>query len=69
MSTELKVEYLSTPEGERFEKYGERLLEFQRREALLDPHRAALSAAEVERYRALPDYESSVRFLEERGLR
>jgi hypothetical protein len=67
MSPEFKARYLATPEEKRFEVFGEKLLEFQRREALLDEVRDKLDRSDIEKYRALPDYESSVRFLEERA--
>lgn len=67
MSPEFRAEYLSIPdEKERFRKYGEKLLEFQKREQLLEQYRDRLSRTEVERYRALPDYEASLKFIQDR---
>ena len=66
MTPSFRQEYLDTPEDERFHKYGDKLLEFQRREKLLDPYRARLSPTEIEQYRALPDYDSSQKFIDDR---
>lgn len=64
MSPAFLQEYLATPDDERFAKYGEKLLDFQRRESLLEKEGGRLGKAEIEQYRALPDYEASRRFLE-----
>jgi hypothetical protein len=66
MSPAFKAEYLATPPDERFAKYGDRLLDFQRREDALEPYRDRLSRAEIEKYRSLPDYDASMKWLEER---
>src|SRR5207253_1557134 len=64
MSAEERRAYEATPEPDRYERFGGKLLEYQRREELLEPYRGRLDAAKIEEYRRLPDFESCRRFLE-----
>ena len=66
MSPEFLARYLATPEAERFRRFEGDFLEFERREALLAPHRNALRPEDLTRYRALPDFEACRRFVEDR---
>jgi hypothetical protein len=66
MTPAFRASYLATPEDERFAKFGEKLLDYERREELLEARGKGLSEAEIEQYRRLPDYEASRRFLEEK---
>jgi hypothetical protein len=63
MPEDVRGRYLATPPEERFRAFGEVLLDYQRRDAALDPYRARLDRADLERYHALPDLESCARFL------
>ena len=64
MSADLRARYLATPPDERFRRFGEQILDWERRDAALEPYRARLSARDLDRYRALPDVESAQRFLD-----
>ncbi len=67
MSPELKREYLRTPEEERFERFGLRILDFQLREQFLLAHQEDLTREEKDAYRRLPDADSCRRFVRERA--
>jgi hypothetical protein len=67
MSSELKREYLATPEEERFDRFGLRLLDFQLREELLLEHQEDLKREEKDQYRRLPSAEACRRFILERS--
>lgn len=63
MSPDLKREYLSTPEDERFERFGLRLLDFELREQLLLAHQEDLTREEKDAFRRLPDADACRRFV------
>ena len=67
MSPELKREYLMTPEDERFERFGLRILDFQLREQFLLAHQHDLTREEKDAYRRLPDAEACRRFVRVRA--
>jgi hypothetical protein len=67
MTPELKREYLATPEDERFEQFGLRLLDFELREQLLLAHQEDLTREEKDAYRRLPDADACRRFVLARG--
>ena len=58
LSEEWKAAYLATPEADRFEVYGERLLDFHRREVILEGARVNLTKAELQRFYGLSDAEA-----------
>jgi hypothetical protein len=67
MSPELKRDYLATPEEERFDRFGLRLLDFQLREELLLEHQEDLKREEKDQYRRLTSAEACRRFILERS--
>ena len=50
MKPELRREYMQTPVQERFRRYGELLLDYQRREALLEPVKGKLDPKALSQY-------------------
>ncbi len=69
MTADAKRDYLSTPEGERFERFGLRMLDYQLREDLLREHEHALTRDEKDVYRRLPTADACRRFVAERTRR
>jgi hypothetical protein len=67
MSPELKREYLLTPEDERFERFGLRILDFELREQFLLAHQDELTREEKDAYRRLPDADACRRFVRARA--
>ena len=63
MTSEFREEYLATPPDERFGRFGEALLEYHRREALLLRSGLELDEADLLAYRRLPSIEASEEFL------
>jgi hypothetical protein len=63
MSPELKREYLATPEDERFDRFGVRLLDFELREHFLLAHQEDLTREEKDAYRRIRDADESRRFV------
>ncbi len=63
MAPDFKREYLSTPEDERFDRFGLRLLDFQLREELLLEHQEDLKREEKDQYRRLPTAEACRHFI------
>ncbi len=66
MPPELRARYLATPPAERFLAFGEKLLDYERREAALERFRSRLAPEDVAAYRALPDARASNAFLKSR---
>ena len=66
MSADERRAYEGTPEADRYERFGARLLEYQRRDELVEPVRGRLDAESVREYERLPDYEACRKFLEGR---
>ncbi|RME72736.1 MAG: hypothetical protein D6776_08205 [Planctomycetota bacterium] len=58
--------YLATPPAERYDRFADRILEWQRREALLEPYRDRLTPEEIAAYRRLPDLPSARAWLAQR---
>ncbi len=57
--------YVTTPEPERFERYGLKLLDYQLREDLLREHKDELNREQQDAYRRLPSAEACRRFVAE----
>jgi hypothetical protein len=69
MGPELKRDYLTTPESDRFERFGLRLLDFQLREDLLREHQHELTRDEKDVYRRLPTAEACRKYVADRATR
>ncbi|MBI3724100.1 hypothetical protein HY251_09135 [bacterium] len=69
MTAEARRDYLVTPEPDRFERFGTRLLDYQLREELLREHQDELTRDEQDAYRSLPSAESCRGFIRERAGR
>jgi hypothetical protein len=67
MPVEMQRDYLGTPEDDRFERFGLRLLDFQLREDLLREHHDELTRDEQDFYRRLPSAEACRRYVAERS--
>lgn len=67
MSLDMQRDYLGTPEDERFERFGLRLLDFQLREDFLREHQDELTRDEQDSYRRLPSAEACRHYVGERA--
>ena len=67
MDPALRKRYLATPEADRLDRFGDTLMDFHRRQALLEANEGKLSPEEIRRYKRLEDLEACYRFLEERN--
>ena len=65
MSDEFRAAYLATPEGERFRVHGERLLDFARREFILESARVDLTKSELDHFYALGDADACKAYVAE----
>lgn len=63
MIRDTQREYLSTPEDERFERFGLLLLDYQLREDLLRKHQDELTRDDQDAYRRLPSAEECRKFI------
>ncbi len=66
MSAQERTAFLACPERRRFERFGARLLEYERREAMLAPYRDRLDPEEIAQYRRLEDTASARAWLRRR---
>jgi hypothetical protein len=66
MRPEERALFRATPESRRFERFGEALLGYERREALLEPYVDQLGPDEIAAYRRLPDMTATRAWLRER---
>ena len=69
MTAETRKQYLRTPDAERFERFGTRLLDYELREELLREHQDELTRDEQDAYRSLPSAEACRTFIRDRAGR
>ncbi len=65
MSDEFRAAYLATEEKDRFRLHGERLLDFARREFILEGAKVNLTKSELEHFYRLEDAEASKTYVRE----